>query len=89
VSYENFNRRLVPPWDSSRRALPRKTQEKKIVTRHAHYLALLQNRKEVKKEKKLTFALVKANHAHVEILKKNLITLFTTVTEHRRDHGLQ
>jgi hypothetical protein len=52
VSYENFNRRLVPPWDSSRRALPRKTQEKKIVTRHAHYLALLQNRKEVKKEKK-------------------------------------
>jgi hypothetical protein len=25
----------------------------------------------------------------VEILKKNLITLFTTVTEHRRDHGLQ
>jgi hypothetical protein len=55
VSYENFNRRLVPPRDSSRRALPRKTQEKKIVTRHAHYLALLQNRKEVKKEKKKAY----------------------------------
>jgi hypothetical protein len=54
-------------------------------------LALLQNRKEVKKEKKkkLTFALVKANHAHVEILKKNLMTLPTIVTEHQRDHRLQ
>jgi hypothetical protein len=46
-------------------------------------------KKSKKKRKKLTFALVKANHAHVEILKKNLMTLPTIVTEHQRDHRLQ